>query len=160
MKSILIDINAFAINLVEDHPGYTFIEPVISAGLAGQYFVKILDIVPFRAYWILTKKWKIDKNIAKNVIEKFIQTYPQIEYFGLDHHSLKLAFEYSTKLNHDIYDCYYLSGVITSNCDSILTTDQDFSKLTPKLAQLYQFQLDYINPVPNEILTQFSAYKM
>lgn len=160
MESILIDINAFAINLVADHPGYELVEPVITGGLSGQYFIKVLDIVPFRAYWILTKKWSIEKSTAKKVIENFIKTYPQVEYFGLNSESLKLAFQYSNSLNHDIFDCYYLAGAVSGECDSILTTDTDFLKLSQKLNDMYQYKLTYNNPIPKEILKDFSAFKM
>ena len=142
MKSILIDINSFAINLVEDHPGYSYIEPIISSALTGQNSIKVLDIVPYRAFWILTKKWKIEKKDAKTVIENFINAFPQIDYFGLDRNSLILSFEFSSKLNHDIYDCYYLAGAITRKCESILTTDSDFEFLCKKLNNSYSFNLN------------------
>lgn len=160
MESLLIDINSFAINLVEDHPGFNYIEPIFSSALSGSQLIKILDIVPYRAFWILTKKWQIKKSIAKEVVEKFIKTYPQIEYFGIDRTSLILSFEYATNFNHDIYDCYYLAGAVANKCSAILTTDKDFIKLCQNLNDFYSYSLNYINPVPDDILSQFSAYKM
>ena len=160
MESILVDINAFAINLVEDHPGFTYLEEYFSAKNIGKYKLKILDIVPYRAFWILTKKWSISKPKAFNTIEQFIQTFSNIEYLGLDQNSLLRSFEYSKMMKHDIYDCYYLTGAVKWNCDSILTTDKDFDILCQKLKDLYAFNLNYNNPIPENILKRFSAYKM
>ena len=160
MESIFVDVNSFAINLVEDHPGYKYIEPIFSSALAGHNLIQVLYVVQYRAYWILTKKWKIDKKIAKIVIENFIKTYSQIEFFGIDRTNLLLSFEYSSTFNHDIYDCYYLVAAVSSKTSSILTTDRDFSELCKKLYEHYSYKLNYQNPVPDDILTQFSAYKM
>ncbi|MHA1983097.1 MAG: type II toxin-antitoxin system VapC family toxin [Candidatus Hodarchaeales archaeon] len=160
MEKILIDINVYAINFVEDHPGFPFIEPFFSIKNIGKYELKVLDIVPYRAYWILTKKWKIDKSVAKGVIENFIQSFSPIEYFGLNRENVLLSFDYATVLEHDIYDCYYLSGAVAKKCTTILTTDSDFKNLCNRLKKNYSYTLDYLNPVPETILEQFSAYKM
>ena len=160
MESILVDVNSFAINLVEDHPGYKYIDPIFSSALGGKQLIKVLDIVPYRAYWILTKKWKIDKKTAVNVIENFIKTFSQIEFVGIDRTNILLSFEFSTIFNHDIYDCYYLAGAISTKCNSILTTDKDFYGLCKKLHDSYSYNLNYLNPIPDDILAQFSAYKM
>lgn len=72
---------------------------------------------------------------------------------GLTRESIIRAFEYSNKLNHDIYDCYYLSLAKQEEGDTILTTDIDFKKLCDKIGLLYK------NPIPDDILKSFSNYK-
>lgn len=82
MTRKLIDINCYAINLVEDHPGYSYVEPIISQGLKGEFKLVVLDVVPFRTHWIMTKKWGFNKLAAQEVIESFVRSNANIEYFG------------------------------------------------------------------------------
>lgn len=65
------------------------------------------------------------------------------------------AFELAKNLKHDIYDCYYLSGAIASNCNSIITTDTDFEKQCKKLTEIADISIIYENPVPKNILEDF-----
>lgn len=154
----LVDINCYAINLVEDHPGYTYVEPVISEGLLGNFKLVVLDVVPFRVHWIMTKRWEFNKEEARQVILDFLKGNPNIEYFGLDQKSIVKAFKLAETLNHDIYDCYYLVGALSSNCQAILTTDSDFEKLCQRIRPL-ELKLIYENPVPKQILTEFAKFK-
>jgi len=73
-------------------------------------------------------------------------------YFGLSREGLIKAFQYSANFIHDVYDCY-LSIAIQEGGASIITTDVDFKKLCEKA------KLNYENPVPLDVLRQFSAYK-
>ena len=74
-------------------------------------------------------------------------------YDLLERESIIQAFRYSDKLNHDIYDCFYLALAKQEVASSILTTDRDFNKLCRDIG------LKYENPVPNKILKTFSAFK-
>ena len=158
LKRKLIDINCFAINLVEDHPGYAYIEPIMTDGLMGNFQLFVLDIVPFRAHWIMTKRWDFPKTEAKEVIWNFIKGNSTIQYFGLNYLAILKAYELTKSLNHDIYDCYYVAGAISVNCHSILTTDTDFEKLCKKLHSSERIGLDYENPVPVSVLTEFAKF--
>lgn len=56
---ILLDVNALAIFLVEDHPGNPHIGKEIKRGLEGRAKLLVYDYLPLRVHWILTSKWRI-----------------------------------------------------------------------------------------------------
>jgi len=122
-------------------------------GLNGSFKLVIPEYLPFRAFWILTTKWKIKKMDAKELINDFIQNYSSPDYRGLERDSIAKAFRYSDDLNHDIYDCFYLSLAKQEEASSILTTDTGFDTLCIKIG------LNYENPVPIEVLKTFVAYR-
>ncbi len=153
MTRKLIDINFLSIFFVEDHPGFSYIKKLMDEGLTGAFKIIIPEILPFRAFWILTTKWGIDKQLAKEIILEFVKNYSIPIYAGLKRETIIEAFKYSNELNHDIYDCYYLALAKQENATSILTTDTDFDKLCKKIG------LNYENPVPLDILKKFSAFK-
>ncbi len=153
MTRKLIDINFLSIFFVEDHPGFNYIKKLMEEGLTGAFKIVIPEILPFRAFWILTTKWGIDKQLAKEVILEFVKNYSIPIYVGLKRETIIEAFKYSNELNHDIYDCYYLALAKQEDATSILTTDADFDKLCKKIG------LKYENPVPLDILKKFSAFK-
>ncbi len=153
MNRKLIDINFLSIFFVEDHPGFSYIKKLMDEGLTGAFKIIIPEILPFRAYWILTTKWGIDKQLTKEIIFEFVKNYSIPIYVGLKRETIIEAFKYSNELNHDIYDCYYLALAKQENVSSILTTDTDFDKLCKKIG------LNYENPVHLDILKKFSAFK-
>ncbi|MCK4381332.1 MAG: type II toxin-antitoxin system VapC family toxin [Candidatus Lokiarchaeota archaeon] len=153
MTRKLIDINFLSIFFVEDHPGFSYIKKLMDEGLTGAFKIIIPEILPFRAFWILTTKWGIDKQLAKEIIFEFVKNYSIPIYAGLKRDTIIEAFKYSNELNHDIYDCYYLALAKQENATSILTTDTDFDKLCKRIG------LNYENPVPLDILKKFSAFK-
>lgn len=153
MDKKVVDINCFSIYFVENHPGYNHVKKIMDAGLRGEYKLILPEILPFRAFWILTTKWSIPKNNAKSVIFEFVRNYSNPVYIGLTRKGIIKAFEYAKVFNHDIYDCYYLALAKQEEATAILTTDTDFKKLCEKV------ELNYENPVPKEILKEFSAFK-
>jgi len=153
MTRKLIDINFLSIFFVEDHPGFSYIKKLMDEGLTGAFKIIIPEILPFRVFWILTTKWGIDKQLAKEIILEFVKNYSIPIYAGLKRETIIEAFKYSNELNHDIYDCYYLALAKQENATSILTTDTDFDKLCKKIG------LNYENPIPLDILKKFSAFK-
>ncbi len=122
-------------------------------GLNGFFKLIIPEYLPFRAYWILTSKWKLQKNVAKELINDFARNYSSPDYTGLERESIIEAFKYSDELNHDIYDCFYLALAKQEEALSILTTDTDFDKLCKSIG------LKYENPVPIDVLKTFAAFK-
>jgi predicted nucleic acid-binding protein len=153
MTRKLIDINFFSIYFVEDHPGFSYIKKVMDEGLTGSFNIIIPEILPFRAFWILTTKWGIDKQLAKEIILDFVKNYSIPIYTGLRRETIIEAFKYSNELNHDIYDCYYLALAKQEDATSILTTDTDFDKLCKRVG------LNYENPIPLDILKKFNTFK-
>jgi len=148
--SKLIDVNIFAIYFVEDHPGFPYIKEVIDSGIVGEFQLLIPEILPFRAYWVHTTKWGIEKQISREIIFDFLKNYSNPKYVGLSRQNLIWAFKISAQLKHDIYDCYYLALAKQEKAEIILTTDTDFEKLCKKV------DLGYENPIPLEILKKFS----
>ena len=153
MDKKVIDLNFFSIYFVNNHPGYNFIEKIMNDGLNGSFKLIIPDYLPFRAYWILTSKWKIQKKDAKELINDFTKNYSSPDYKGLERRFIVEAFKYSDELHHDVYDCFYLALAKQEEASSILTTDTDFKKLCNKL------ELNYENPVPIDVLKKFVGFK-
>ncbi|RLE65769.1 MAG: PIN domain-containing protein [Thermoprotei archaeon] len=147
------DVNILAIYLVEDHPGHEYVSPIVEEGLRGAYIPVLLDILPIRAYWILEKKWKIDKKKAALAVSDFLKKYNIPEYVPVKKETILEAFRLSEKLRHDVYDCIYLALAKQENASTIITTDTDFQKLCQKT------ELKYENPIPPKILKQFQNYR-
>ena len=61
IKKKVWDVNVLAIYLVEDHPGHSCVAPVVERELRGEYIPVILDILPVRVYWVMERKWGIDR---------------------------------------------------------------------------------------------------
>jgi len=153
VKRKLIDVNVFVINLVEDHPGYDYVSPMMEEGVHGRFQLVILDTIPFRAFWIMTKLWGIPKSPCHRVILDFLEAYSGFEYVGLSRESIIGAFHLSNELGHDVYDCYYLSGALQEGATVIITTDTDFDKLCSAIGIRYE------NSVPTDILKRFVHFK-
>jgi len=147
------DVNILAIYLVEDHPGNKYVTPIVEGGLKGEYIPVLIDILPIRAYWIMEKKWKINKEEAAASIIDFLEKHENLLITKLTKETILNAFELSKKLKHDIYDVIYISVAKFTNATTIITTDTDFKKLCKKT------NLKYENPIPPKILKQFQSYK-
>ncbi|MEX2756375.1 MAG: type II toxin-antitoxin system VapC family toxin [Candidatus Sigynarchaeota archaeon] len=153
MDKKVLDINCFSIYFVNNHPGYKFVKSLVDAGLRREFNLVIPEILPFRAYWVLTTKWQIPKIDAKNVISEFIRSYSSPIYAGLSREGEIKAFEYASTFNHDIYDCYYIALALQEGATAILTTDTGFKKLCDRVGLAYE------NPVPEEILKTFVTFQ-
>ncbi|HEX9197216.1 MAG TPA: hypothetical protein VF906_05420, partial [Candidatus Bathyarchaeia archaeon] len=73
---ITIDVNTLAIFLVEDHPGNKYVAPQLEEGLQGRFIPLTPDIVPIRAYWIMTRQWGCDREESEKAIRHFLDHYP------------------------------------------------------------------------------------
>jgi len=147
------DVNVFAIFFVEDHPGHIYVKNIIERGLLGDYIPIVLDILPIRAYWIMERKWKINKKAAMDAIKHFLLHYKIPRFVRIKPSMIVKSFEFARKLNHDVYDCLYLAVAMQYNASAIITTDTDFEKLCKQIG------LKYENPVPIDVLKQFKSYK-
>jgi len=153
MDKKVLDINCFSIYFVNNHPGYKFVKNIVDAGLRGEFKLVIPEILPFRAYWVLTTKWQIPKIDAKDVISEFIRNYSSPIYAGLSREGEIKAFEYAAAFNHDIYDCYYIALALQEGATAIVTTDTDFKKLCDRMGLVYE------NPVPEDVLKTFVTFQ-
>ena len=69
------DVNILAIYLVEDHPGNKYVTPIVDDGLRGVYIPILMDILPIRAYWIMERIWKINRDEAAEAIIDFLNKH-------------------------------------------------------------------------------------
>lgn len=148
----VLDVNALAIFLVEDHPGNAYVSPLIEEGLRGAYIPLIMDILPIRAYWVMTKKWGCSEKESAEAIKHFVREYDRPRYYCLQKGTIGKSFELAEELNHDVYDCVYLASALQENAAGILTTDTDFESLCKRTG------LEYINPIPTEVLKRFKEW--
>jgi predicted nucleic acid-binding protein len=146
----VLDVNALAILLVKDHPGNVFVSPVVEEGLRGAYIPVLMDILPVRAYWIMTKRWDCPEKESASAIEHFIKAYDRVRYTSLQKETTVESFELAKKLKHDVFDCVYLAFALQERAKGIVTTDTDFERICRHAG------LDYINPVPKHILKRFA----
>ncbi|MFQ5710160.1 MAG: type II toxin-antitoxin system VapC family toxin [Candidatus Geothermarchaeales archaeon] len=149
----ILDVNVLAIFLVEDHPGNRYAAPVVEEGLRGAYVPLIMDILPIRAYWVMTKKWGCGEEESVSAVKHFIKEYDRPQYYCLHRETIARSFELAEELKHDVYDCVYLAAALQEGASAIITTDTDFEKLCK------QAELEYINPVPSHVLRRFRGWK-
>ena len=147
-RSKLIDLNVLSIFLVDNHPGYRYVDPVISDGLAGAYRLLVPDQLPFRARWVLTTRWGIPKSEADRAVEDFLE-HRRVRYVAATRTTLQSAFELARRLHHDVYDTFYLAMGRDHGASALVTTDTDFRTLCGRVG------MEYENPVPSNVLTQF-----
>jgi predicted nucleic acid-binding protein len=145
----VLDVNVLAIFLSRGHPGFHYITPVVESGLRGAYVPVLMDILPLRAFWIMTHPWGLPKSACTSAIQHFVQAYDLPQYVALKRETILNGFKLAQELNHDVSDCMYLALALQEGASSIITTDTDFEKLCNHTGLKYQ------NPVPKEILKRF-----
>lgn len=145
----VLDVNVLAIFLVKDHPANEYVSPVVEEGLRGAYTPTVMDILPVRAFWIMAKRWKCPEKESAEAVEHFIKAYDQPQYPSLRKETIVESFKLAEKLKHDVFDCIYLAFALQENADAIITTDTDFEGLCKRV------ELEYLNPVPMEVLRRF-----
>ena len=148
----VLDLNVLAIFLVGDHPGNKYVAPIIEEGLRGVYVPLIMDILPIRAYWVMTKKWGCGEEESAKAIKHFVKEYDVPQYYSLHRQTIVRSFDLAEELSHDVYDCVYLAAAEQENAHAIITTDADFKRLCERT------ELEYINPVPEKVLKQFKGW--
>jgi predicted nucleic acid-binding protein len=150
----VFDVNVLAIFLADGHPGFEYISPLVEAGLRGAYTPVLMDILPVRAYWIMTHPWGLPKQACAAAIQHFVLAYDMPKYASLHRETILEAFKLAKELNHDISDCMYLALALQEGASSIVTTDTDFEKLCSKIG------ITYVNPVPREVLKRFKDHNV
>jgi predicted nucleic acid-binding protein len=146
----VLDVNVLAIFLVKDHPGCKYVSAVVEDGLRGAYIPLVLDILPLRAYWVMTRKWGCSEKESAAAVEHFVKSYDTPRFLGLKKTTILEGFRLASDLKHDVFDCIYLAFALQEKASGIVTTDKDFEKLCG------QVNLNYINPVPKEVLKHFN----
>jgi predicted nucleic acid-binding protein len=145
----VFDVNVLAIFLGSGHPGLEFVAPVVEAGLRGVYVPVIMDVLPMRAFWIMTRRWGVPEKDCSASIKHFVKSYDVPIYPGLSRGAIFEGFQLAEELGHDVFDCMYLALALQEKAVAIVTTDTDFENLCKHA------NLKYINPVPKEVLKRF-----
>ena len=145
----VLDVNVLAVFLVKDHPGNEYVTSIVEDGLRGVFTPIIMDILPIRAFWIMTRKWGCPEKDSAEAIEHFVKAYDRPRYTCLRKESILEGFRLAKKLRHDVFDCIYLAFALQEDAKAIVTTDTDFEQLCK------QTGLEYVNPVPKEVLKRF-----
>jgi len=149
----IVDVNALAIFLVEDHPGHPYLAKVVEHGLRGAYIPLIMDVLPIRAYWIMTRRWDCDPGESRDAIIHFIRAYDSPVYFQLRKETIVRSFEVAEETSHDVFDCTYIGAAIQEKATGLITTDTDFERLCKR------YNVGYWNPVPTDILKRFKDWR-
>ncbi|WP_121823432.1 type II toxin-antitoxin system VapC family toxin [Halostella salina] len=145
-RRVLPDVNALAIQLVEDHPGHPYVAEELVPALQGDGTLVVFGYLPLRVQWVL-EDLGFDAVEARNAVSSLLR-YP-MEFVDVDGRTTLDAFEISAEKNHDVYDCFYLALARTADVDALVTTDRDFERLCA------DEPFDYVNPVPESVLAEF-----
>lgn len=144
---LLLDVNALAIALVADHPGYEYVSTALQPGLQGEGTLLVFDYLPLRAQWVLTTQWGIEEESARNAVRSVLRQ--PIEVVAADQETLLDAYDLSAAKGHDVFDCFHLALARTHDADALVTTDRDFEALCAGET------VAYLNPVPDDVLSEF-----
>ena len=145
----VLDVNTLAIFLVKNHPGNEYVYPLVEEGLRGAYIPLIMDILPVRAYWIMTRRWQCPERESVEAVKHFVDAYERVRYPSLQRQTIIQSFRLAEELRHDVFDCVYLALALQEGAEAVVTTDTDFENLCHRVG------LEYINPVPAETLRRF-----
>ncbi|WP_435348497.1 type II toxin-antitoxin system VapC family toxin [Haloarchaeobius sp. HRN-SO-5] len=145
---VLPDINALAIQLVDDHPGHPYVAEHLVPALQGEHTLLMFGYLPLRVQWVLEDLDTATVD-ARNAVCSLLQ-YP-MESVQVTPATVLDAYDVSAEKNHDVYDCFYIALARDANADVLLTTDRDFEELCE------DEPFEYTNPVPEEVLAEFHS---
>ena len=145
---ILADVNALAVQLVDDHPGHPYVSDALAPALTGLDTLVVFGYLPLRVQWIL-EALGFDTVDARNAVGSLLE-YP-MEFVGVGTDTIRSAYDISADRNHDVYDCFYIALARRADADALRTTDTDFDRLCD------DEDVEYRNPVPAEVLERFHA---
>lgn len=143
---VLPDLNAISIQLVEDHPGHPYISNELAPALRGEHTLLMFGYLPLRVQWVL-EDIGFSTVEARNAVSSLLQ-YP-MESPEVTPKTILSAYEISSAKNHDVFDCFYIALARDADADVFLTTDRDFEGLCADET------FEYLNPVPDEVLSEF-----
>ncbi|MFC6757547.1 MULTISPECIES: type II toxin-antitoxin system VapC family toxin [Haloarcula] len=145
---VLPDINALSIQLVDDHPGHEYVASELVPALEGERTLLMFGYLPLRVQWVL-EDIGFETVEARNAVSSLLQ-YP-MESTTVDTQTVLDAYEISAEKNHDVYDCFYIALARQSEADRVVTTDRDFERLCADES------FEYVNPVPEAVLSEFHS---
>lgn len=145
---ILPDVNVLAIQLVEDHPGYPYVTEQLSPALAGDETMLLFGYLPLRVQWVL-EDLGFSTVEARNAVRSLLCR--PMETVGVSTETVLESYDISVEKNYDVYDCFYLAVAREADATHLLTTDRDFESLCA------DEPFEYLNPVPEDVLTRFET---
>lgn len=145
---ILLDLNAVAIQLVEDHPGPQYIANELVPALRSEHTLLMFGYLPLRVQWVL-EDLGLSPVDARNAVSSLLQ-YP-MESPDVTPDTILHSYEISSEKNHDVYDCFYIALAREADTDSLLTTNRDFEELCE------DEPFEYTNPIPDDVLSEFHS---
>ncbi|WP_136689658.1 type II toxin-antitoxin system VapC family toxin [Halorhabdus amylolytica] len=143
------DVNALAIQLIEDHPGHRYVAEQLVPALQGEHTLVSFGYLPLRVQWVL-EDLDFSTVEARNAVSSLLE-YP-LESVVVETRTVQRAYEISAEKNHDVYDCFYIAIAREANADRIVTTDRDFEALCEDES------FEYTNPVPEDVLKKFHRF--
>lgn len=143
---VLPDLNALAIQLVDDHPGHPYVAERLVPALRGEHTLLMFGYLPLRVQWVL-EDIGFETADARNAVSSLLR-YP-MEPVDVTPDTILDAYGISAEKNHDVYDCFYLAVAREAEADELVTTDRDFERLCADES------FDYVNPVPDDVLSEF-----
>jgi predicted nucleic acid-binding protein len=149
---VLLDVDALAIYLVDDHPGHPYVDQEIEPGFGGSRQILVCDLLLLRAHWVLVRRSGIDENEARTAIRSFL--HQPIVLVDVSRETILGTYDIAHEKKHDVFDCFYVAVARQWKASCILTTDTDFRKLCEGE------DFEYLNPVPPEILTSFKEMNL
>lgn len=147
-RRVLPDLNALVVQLVDDHPGHPHVSGALRPALTGEDTLLMFGYLPLRVQWVL-EDLGFETVEARNAVSSLLD-YP-MEFVQVDATTIRRSYELSAEKNHDAYDRFYLALALESDADVLVTTDRDFERLCAGES------VDYLNPVPTDVLTRFDA---
>lgn len=142
------DLNALAIQLVDDHPGHPYVADELLPALHGEHTLLLFEYLPLRVQWVL-EDLGFDTVDARNAVCSLLQ-YP-MEVTPVDKQTIRQAYDISAEKNHDVYDCFYIALARQADAEALVTTDRDFEGLCGGEP------FEYVNPVPDDVLSEFAT---
>lgn len=145
---ILPDVNALAIQLIEDHPGHRYVAEELVPALHGEHTLLLFGYLPLRVQWVL-EDLGFSTVEARNAVSSLLQ-YP-MEPVTATPETVLDAYDVSAAKNHDVYDSFYVALARETDADGLVTTDRDFEALCA------DEPFEYVNPAPETVLSEFDA---
>jgi predicted nucleic acid-binding protein len=146
--NILTDVNILAIGLTDNHPAYEDVRPWLTEALDGPNVLLVPDYYPFRAQYIMTRKFDVPEVDARNAIQSLIRSPARI--VAANKAVLLDAYEISAAKEHDVYDSFIIAMARAHDTQYLITTDTDFDDLCEGESTRYR------NPIPDEKLAMLS----
>lgn len=143
---VLPDLNALSIQLVDDHPGHRYVAEELVPALRGEHTLLPFGYLPLRVQWVL-EDLDFSTVEARNAVSSLLQ-YP-MDSVKVTPETVLHAYDVSAEKNHDVYDCFHVSLAREADADRLVTTDRDFEALCE------DEPFEYVNPVPEAVLSEF-----